>query len=119
MEKRVNLTLPAQKQMLLVIRMTTSGVLARANLSVDSLEDMLQAVEEAFGFLAEKSGCRQVSLEYDFLEKAVVVRIAAVACPRACSKNALPEAVIHDVLEAFADEVVMEGKSITLTKYHE
>ena len=46
-ENVISLTVPADKSMMLVIRLTTAGVLARARLTVDAIDDMKMAVEEA------------------------------------------------------------------------
>ena len=45
--REVELKLPAQRSMMLVIRLTTAGVIARAGLGVDRMDDVKMAVEEA------------------------------------------------------------------------
>ena len=45
-ENAISLTVPADKSMMLVIRLTTAGVLARARLTVDAIDDMKMAVEK-------------------------------------------------------------------------
>ena len=47
LKEAVELKLPAQRGMMLVIRLTTAGVIARAGLGVDRMDDVKMAVEEA------------------------------------------------------------------------
>ena len=51
----VELKVPAQKESMLVIRLTAAGVIARAGLTVDRLDDVKMAVEEACTCLIEAS----------------------------------------------------------------
>lgn len=51
----VELKVPAQKNMMLVIRLTAAGVIARTGLTVDRLDDVKMAVEEACTCLIEAS----------------------------------------------------------------
>ena len=45
MNKTVDLLVAAQKEMMLIVRMTTLGVLARAGLTLDDMDDMKMAVD--------------------------------------------------------------------------
>lgn len=45
--KRIELTLPADSALMLVIRLTAAGVIARAGITVDRMDDLKLAVEEA------------------------------------------------------------------------
>ena len=47
LKEPVELKLPAEQNMMLVMRLTTAGVVARAGLTVDRMEDVKMAVEEA------------------------------------------------------------------------
>ena len=49
----IQLTLPAQAEMMLVLRLTTAGAVARAGLGIDRLDDVKLAVEEACACLIE------------------------------------------------------------------
>ena len=44
---KVELSFPSDKSMMLVLRLTAAGVLARAGLTVDVMDDVKLAVEEA------------------------------------------------------------------------
>ena len=47
----IDMSLPAERDMMLVARLTASGVLARAGLTVDALDDLKMAVEESLGLM--------------------------------------------------------------------
>lgn len=49
----IELKVPAKKENMLVIRLTAAGVIARAGLTVDRLDDVKMAVEEACACLIE------------------------------------------------------------------
>ena len=49
----IELMVPAKKENMLVIRLTAAGVIARAGLTVDRLNDVKMAVEEACACLIE------------------------------------------------------------------
>lgn len=51
----VELKVPAQKNSMLIIRLTAAGVIARAGLTVDRLDDAKMAIEEACTCLIEAS----------------------------------------------------------------
>ena len=45
LKEPVELKLPARQEMMLVLRLTTAGVIARAGLTVDRMDDVKLAVE--------------------------------------------------------------------------
>lgn len=55
--KRIELTLPADSGLMLVIRLTTAGVIARAGITVDRMDDLKLAVEEACNCLMGQDRC--------------------------------------------------------------
>lgn len=49
----VELKIPAQPSMMLIVRLTTSGIVARAGLTIDQMDDVKMAVEEACNCLID------------------------------------------------------------------
>lgn len=62
---RVELRLPATRDMMLVVRLTTAGILARSGLTVEAVEDAKMAVEEACGSLIRASRCATLYLCFE------------------------------------------------------
>lgn len=50
----IELILPADPNLMLVIRLTAAGVIARAGVTVDRMDDLKMAVEEACGCLIDQ-----------------------------------------------------------------
>lgn len=51
LDRYIDMSLPVDRDMMLVARLTASGVLARAGLTVDALDDLKMAVEESLGLM--------------------------------------------------------------------
>ena len=67
---KARLELPCREDMILVARMTTSGIAARAELSIDDVEDMKLAADEVFrALLFQNAGYSSVVFGYELSEK--------------------------------------------------
>ena len=98
----VELSLPARRNMMLVLRLTTAGVVARAGLTVDRMDDVKLAVEEACSCLiSEADGALRIAVrgEGD--------RLAAIGEDE--------REVVRCILESLVDgaEIRMDGGAIT------
>ena len=73
---RIELTLPASRDMMLVARLAASGVVARAGLPLDVLDDVKMAVEEACLFLmAQASDPQRLHLTFELCPQGFSVEI--------------------------------------------
>ena len=114
LKEPVELKLPAEQNMMLVMRLTTAGVVARAGLTVDRMEDVKMAVEEACNCLidgenAPKRLCLRFAVEDGFLR----IRICGDGeCTGAANADEL--GVARCILESLVDgvDVCMHGDSI-------
>ena len=111
----VELALPAQRNMMLVLRLTTAGVVARAGLTVDRMDDVKLAVEEACSCLIREDGGPQL-LRLRFTEADGALHIAV------CSEGGSPAPIGEDdrevvrcILESLVDgvELRMDGAAVT------
>lgn len=124
--KSVDLLVEARKDMRLIVRMTTSGVLSRAGLTLDDMDDMKMAVDEAFTCLMEQSAdYHQIAIHYEYDHDAVLVRLCGEG---GCvdQANGTPDEqedhILRCILETLADEVQLgrsasEVKMIELKKH--
>ena len=106
----------SQKEMMLIVRMTTLGVLARAGLTLDDMDDMKMAVDEAFGCLIEQSvGYEQIALHYEYDGEAASVRLSGQGgCMAASSEDdSSKDEILRCVLEFMADEVLIGKRGCT------
>lgn len=109
-EDAVMLSVPAEKTMMLVIRLTAAGVLARANLTVDAIDDMKMAVEEACTLMIGQQ-CPPATLQLEFLRRQSAVEIHVHSEPETpcrCGMDPQELDVIHAILCSMADEAQID-----------
>ena len=111
---RIELRVPAEREMMLVIRLTTSGALARLGMSVDAVDDVKLAVEEACNCLIRSSGCSMLDVSYWTVDGCFCLRAEVGSCNECQSAQRVSDeeiAVIRCVLLSMVDEVQMDFHS--------
>jgi len=102
----VELTLPAQQNMMLVLRLTTAGVIARAGLTVDRMDDVKLAVEEACSCIIDaENHPSRLSLRFAEEENSLVISVRGDC---GCEGIVLSEderTVVQCILDSLVDEV--------------
>ena len=112
LKEPVELKLPAQQNMMLVMRLTTAGVIARAGLTVDRINDVKLAVEEACSCLIQ-AGPKTLCLRFSEDEQGLLIRICGdCACSGAMAEEEL--SVVQCILESLVDgvEVRTHGEDV-------
>ena len=124
-KKRIELCIPAERNMLLIVRMTTSGVVSRAGFTLDDMDDMKMAIDEACNLMMlQKSGCRSLRFVYEYDESEVTTQIEGQDFTEVAEskEEANLLEVIRCILESMVDRVEMDNtdngkiKVIRLTK---
>ena len=111
----VELALPAQRNMMLVLRLTTAGVVARAGLTVDRMDDVKLAVEEACNCLIRDAGGPE-RLRLRFTEADGALRISVRGAGGSPAPTGADEReVVRCILESLVDgaELRADGDVIT------
>ena len=111
----VELSLPARRNMMLVLRLTTAGVVARAGLTVDRMDDVKLAVEEACGcFIDEAGGPERLRLRFSEADGALHIAVRGEGNHFAAIGDDERE-VVRCILESLVDgaELQMDGAAIT------
>ena len=104
-----------QQNVMLVLRLTTAGVIARAGLTVDRINDVKLAVEEACGCVIDiPNGPKRLSLR--FWEEGDALKISICGDCK-CGGVAVGEderTVVKCILESLVDgvEVCMHGDEV-------
>ena len=101
----IELKLPAQRNMMLVIRLTTAGVIARAGLGVDRMDDVKMAVVEACSCLMGENASGMLNLNFAKADGQLMIRVCAddgCSAPPANRDELLVEKCI---LESLVDDV--------------
>ena len=107
----IQLSVPADRDMMLVIRLTTSGALARSGLSVDAVDDVKLSVEEACSCLIRSTGCETLTVSYGSAEGFFNLRAEIGLCEKCQEKQRVSDeeiAVIRCVLLSMIDEVQLD-----------
>lgn len=111
LKQPVELKLPAERGMMLVLRLTTAGVVARAGLGVDRMDDVKMAVEEACNcIIGDDHAAETLRLSFSNDEKDLRIRICA---DNGCASAAAAEdemSVVRCILESLVDGVDIHVK---------
>ena len=112
--RKIELCVPAERNMLLIVRMTTSGVVSRAGFTLDEMDDMKMAVDEACNLMMlQKPGCQTLKFTYEYEEEAVTALIEGVDFEEAAGETSDTnmQEVIRCILESMVDEVTLTEKA--------
>lgn len=104
LKEPVELLLPAQRSMMLVLRLTTAGVIARAGLSVDRMDDVKLAVEEACSCLIGEACAAHHRLRLCFTQDEATLRIqvsldGTCGAPMAQAERAVVTCILESLVE--------------------
>lgn len=103
----VELSVAADAGMMLVLRLTTAGVIARAGLTVDVMDNLKMAVEEACNCLiGQKEPPQRLKLAFTCEDGALVIRVCAedMHCPETAVDETELE-IVRCILGSLADSV--------------
>ncbi len=114
--RNILLTVPANDAMMLVIRLTTSGVLMRSGLTLDAIDDVKMAVEEAAACLIKFASCSGVHICYAPDDDELHIRLEGERCCKS-EITATPGELntIRYILESMVDRVRLSGCDSGLT----
>lgn len=118
--KQIELCVPAEQSMMLVVRMATAGVMSRAGLTLDEMDDIKMAIDEACNMMMlQKPSCSGLYIVYEYDRQSVCVRIEGrdPVCKESSAKTDLNmQEVIRCILESMVDEVEMTEREDGSTK---
>ena len=107
-ESAISLTVPADTSMMLVIRLTTAGVVARAGLTIDAMDSLKIATEEACNCLiGQENPPERITLRFLCEDDRTLV-IRAIAGDSEAGEGGMDETeleIVRCILAALADEV--------------
>lgn len=106
----VELKVAADPGMMLVIRLTTAGVVTRAGMTIDAMDNLKIATEEACSCLiSQENPPKQLGLTYVCRDGFLLIRVCGLDMECHCAD--LDEAeleVIRCILESLVDEVSID-----------
>lgn len=101
--RTVELSVPAHRDMMLVLRLTTAGVVARAGLGVDRINDVKMAVEEACALIIETARADMLRLTFATDADALTICICGGAYECECTDEDEMQ-VVRCILESLVDD---------------
>jgi len=122
-DAQIQLIVPADQSMMLVIRLATAGALARAQLTVDAIDDLKMAVEEACTLMISQE-CPPTKLYLEFFRRESAMDIHVHGEPGAVCVCGMDEGeldVVCAILNALSDAAEIDFadgriRNILLTK---
>ena len=104
-DRYVELSLPAEKDMMLLVRLAASGVLARSGVTVDRLDDLKMAVEEACCCMIDQIGENsRIRLRFDLEENRLSFTCSAAdGCSAGKALDPAEREVAVCILESLVD----------------
>lgn len=113
LDRTVDMSLPADRDMMLVARLTASGVLARSGLTVDVLDDLKMAVEEALGLMmAQIAPPGRVALQFHLGKCHMVFTCeCADGCKTGIPIDDTELEVVRCILASLVDEVELSTQN--------
>lgn len=104
------LNLPADRNLMLVIRLTAAGVIARAGVTVDRMDEIKMAVEEACGCLMEQADPpERISLAFRVQNGQLEARAEALnAASKAGETDADALEIMTCILDSLVDHAAIE-----------
>ena len=101
----IDMSLPADKDMMLLVRLAASGVLARSGVTIDRLDDFKTAIEEACSCLISQTDAPgRIALRFDIGEKcAKFTCTCAGGCPTGRVVDPAELEVAGLILESLVD----------------
>lgn len=114
--RQVELRLPCSRDMLMIVRMTATAVLARAGFSADKIDDIKMAVEEASAALIRCAKSGELFVLFACPEQyddRLLITLSTSEPGSACSDSEL--SVLRAILDTIADrvEIAENGGSIS------
>ncbi len=106
----VELSVAADRAMMLIIRLTTAGVVTRAGLTIDAMDSLKMAAEEACACLmTQDCAAKRLVIRYECVSDALIITVRVPDAFEGTTEIDDAEMdVMRCILESLADEVHFE-----------
>ncbi len=122
--KKVQLTLPADRSAMVIMRLTTAGVVSYMGMTLDALEDFKMAAEEACNcILMQQSAYAKINLTFEQIESGVRLQVegsdgqSQVTQSMASSEVRIVRCILESMVDKVDIKINLSGiKSIAIEK---
>lgn len=116
---KMSLTMPAKDEWALVMRTAISGVGALAKLSVDMIDDLRTACDEAFNLLTHQSQLIQhIVLNCELKDGYLLIRLSVERAFASQMCTPVDPEVAHLIIGTLVTDVYLEGDSCGIYTVH-
>jgi serine/threonine-protein kinase RsbW len=113
---RVTLTVPSSGEFAKTVRLTAAELASRLDMSIDQVDDVRLAAEEAFVFACERLGCAdEVTFTLELTDDMLSIAVGPLpdSCP--APQADVQESYAEFILRSVCDEFVLEHSESTCT----
>ncbi len=113
---QIMLTIPPKAEYIMVVRLTLSGIAARAGFDFETIEDLKMAISEVFNLFEIEKLNRKISIEFNIASEYLDIRIDV---PNGEIKdNELAKMILQTLIDETEFEKTEDGHIVKLKKYH-
>ncbi len=113
---QIMLTIPPKAEYIMVVRLTLSGIAARAGFDFETIEDLKMAISEVFNLFEIEKLNRKISIEFNIASEYLDIRIDV---PNGEIKdNELAKMILQTLIDEAEFEKTEDGHRVKLKKYH-
>lgn len=114
---QINLSIPPKAEYIMVTRLTTSGIAARAGFSFEDIEDLKMAISEVFNLFDLNSVVQAINIKY--LLDGDNLKIQMEIASNNMIDNQFAEMILKSIVDEVKFEETEEGYLINIKKYHQ
>jgi len=113
---QIMLTIPPKAEYIMVVRLTLSGITARAGFDFETIEDLKMAISEVFNLFEIEKLSRKISIEFNVTSEYLDIRIDV---PNGeLTGNDLAKMILQTLIDEAEFEKTEDGHIVKLKKYH-
>jgi len=113
---QIMLTIPPKAEYIMVVRLTLSGIAARAGFDFETIEDLKMAISEVFNLFEIEKLNRKISVEFNIASEYLDIRIDV---PNGeLTDNELAKMILQTLIDEAEFEKAEDGHIVKLKKYH-
>jgi len=113
---QIMLTIPPKAEYIMVVRLTLSGIAARAGFDFETIEDLKMAISEVFNLFEIEKLKGKISVEFNIASEFLDIRIDV---PNGeLRDNELAKMILQTLTDDAEFEKTGDGHRVKLKKYH-
>lgn len=113
---QIMLTIPPKAEYIMVVRLTLSGIAARAGFDFETIEDLKMAISEVFNLFEIEQLMNKISIEFNVTSEYLDMRIEVSGGE--VKDNEFAKVILQTLIDEVEFEKVEGGHIVKLKKYH-